>query len=124
MVEKRKGSYACQSPYAFSGTNFERLPVYKSIEDLIHLTSQSSRLAVLTPQKAGAGKGSQMQGVEVVHTVPAGHLGDTFADARFVYVQTDDNGTHDQYAARSLPDRDFIFILLLLYAGLMTLMSQ
>ena len=79
---------------------------------------------MLTPQKAGAGKGSQKQGIEVFHTLPAGHPGDTFADARFVYVQTDDNGTHDQYAVQSLPDRDFIFVLLLLYAGLMTLMSQ
>ena len=112
MEEKRTGSYACQSPYAFSGTRFEGRPVYKSIEDLIHLTSQSSRLAVLTPQKEGAGKAGQKQEGEVVHTLPAGRPGDTFADARFVYIQTDDNGTHDQCAVQSLPDRDFIFVLL------------
>ena len=49
----------------------------------------------LVPQ-ARAGQGRQKQRVEIVHAVLAGHLGDTFADARFVYVQTDDKGTHDQ----------------------------
>ena len=51
----------------------------------------------LIPQ-ARAREGSQKQRVEIVHAVPAGHLDDTFADARFVDVQTDDKGTHDQYA--------------------------
>jgi len=49
----------------------------------------------LVPQSR-AGQGSQKQHVEIVHAVLTGSLGDTFADARFVYVQTDDKGTHYQ----------------------------
>ena len=49
----------------------------------------------LVPQ-ARARQGCQKQHVEIVHSIPTGRLGDTSADARFVYVQTDDKGTHDQ----------------------------
>ena len=32
----------------------------------------------------------------MVHAVVAGHVGDPFADARFIHVQTDDKGPHNQ----------------------------
>ncbi len=49
----------------------------------------------LVPQSR-AGQGRQKQRVEIVHAVLVGHLGDPFADARFIHVQTDDKRTHDQ----------------------------
>ena len=32
----------------------------------------------------------------MVHAIPGGHFGDPVPDARFVDIQTDDEGTHHQ----------------------------
>src|SRR5450759_1663744 len=42
-----------------------------------------------------AGEWRQKQRVETIHAVLACRLGDTSADARLVYVQTDDKGSHN-----------------------------
>jgi len=50
----------------------------------------------LVPQPS-TGQRCQKQHIEIIDTVLAGHLGDTFADVWLVDVQTDDERTHDQY---------------------------
>ena len=43
------------------------------------------------------GQGRQKQDVEIVHAIPARRLCNARAYTRFVYVQTDDKRTHDEY---------------------------
>jgi len=50
----------------------------------------------LVPQ-ARTGKGCQKQGIKKVNSLLAGPAGDSIADARSVYVQTDDEGSCDHY---------------------------
>src|SRR4030042_978759 len=48
----------------------------------------------LFPQSC-TGQGRQEKYIKIVQTILTGHLSDTFADPRFVYVQSDDKGTHN-----------------------------